>query len=83
MNTKYFAALMIAVITTGLSQSITLAQASQLVTTPKFSDVLVQPSPLSLSQPINAKAPPPIGRPPDRTPAGTHAAPAPKQLSIF
>ncbi len=75
MNSKYSIVLTAIVLATGLSLPVTHAQASQVVLTSMFNDVLVQPSPLSLSlSKDSAPPPPPVdGRPDDRTPAGTRA----------
>jgi hypothetical protein len=75
MNAKYFAALIAIVLTTGLSLPMAHAQASQIVLTSMFNDVLVQPSPLSPSlSKDSAPPPPPVdGRPDERTPAGTRS----------
>jgi hypothetical protein len=78
MNVKYFAALTAIVLATELSQPLTHAQASQVVLTSMFNDVLVQRSPLNPSLSRNLDSPPPIdGRPDDRTGAGTRAAQPP------
>jgi hypothetical protein len=75
MNSKYSIVLTAIVLATGLSLPVTHAQASQFVLTSMFNDVLVQPSPLSLSlSKDSAPPPPPVdGRPDERTPAGTRA----------
>jgi len=73
MNAKYFAALTAIVLATGLSLPVTHAQASQVVLTSMFNDVLVQDSPKSLSlSKETAPPPPPVnGAPRDLTGAGT------------
>ena len=75
MNAKYFATLTAIVLATGLSLPVEHAQASQVVLTSMFHDVLVQPSPLSPSlSKDSAPPPPPVdGRPDERTPAGTRS----------
>jgi hypothetical protein len=75
MNAKYFAALTAIVLATGLSLPATHAQASQVVLTSMFNDVLVQPSLKSPSlSKDTAPPPPPVdGRPDERTPAGTRS----------
>lgn len=75
MNAKYFATLTAIVLATGLSLPLTQAQASQVVLTKMFNDVLVQDSPksLSLSKETTSPPPPVDGAPSDRTPAGTRS----------
>jgi hypothetical protein len=75
MNAKYFAALTAIVLATGLSLPATHAQASQVVPTSMFNDVLVPPSPLSPSlSKDSAPPPPPVdGAPDDRSAAGTRS----------
>ncbi|HEY9711779.1 MAG TPA: hypothetical protein V6D48_26460 [Oculatellaceae cyanobacterium] len=75
MNAKYFATLTAIIFATGLSLPVTQAQASQIVLTKTFNDVLVQRFPKSLSLSSNSAPPPPPvdGAPRDRKPAGTRS----------
>jgi hypothetical protein len=75
MNSKYSIVLTAIVLATGLSLLVIHAQASQVVLTSMFNDVLVQPSLKSPSlSKDTAPPPPPVdGRPDERTPAGTRA----------
>lgn len=77
MNAKYFAILTTIVLATGLSQSVTPAQVSPLVSTSSFNEVIVQRSPKSSCLQIDLVAPPPPdrGAPGGRSGGASRAAP--------
>ncbi|MEW6497431.1 MAG: hypothetical protein AB1589_33755 [Cyanobacteriota bacterium] len=73
MNIKFFIPITAIILTSGLSPPATAAQASSLVETAIFNNILVQHSSLTALYKNSASSPPVDDAPDDRSGAGTHA----------